>query len=94
MKRDLTVYVASAWWRDCDPSVSVIALSPEVARAQIEDAMREMVKDGDGEDDDVAWSGVHAWSLRQAFGGTFGRIHRDELKDDLRARGYAYPEVG
>lgn len=29
MKRDITVYVASAWWRDSDPHTGVVALSAE-----------------------------------------------------------------
>lgn len=107
MKRDLTVYIASAWWRDSDPYVTVCALTAEACEkaimSAIEDAAREAFDSDcepeDGEDaktvedyeDDQAWSGVFPESLRETLGGMFGKA--DDLKADLRASGVAYLTV-
>ena len=52
MKRDLTVYVASAWWRDSDPHTGVVALTAAAAEKTIEESIREAAeRDVDGFED-------------------------------------------
>lgn len=63
LRRDLPVFVASAWWRDCDPFASVVALDPKVAEAQIEAAMVEAAEQAvDGEDPECHCSGSETGS--------------------------------
>lgn len=102
MKRDITVYVASAWWRDSDPHTGVVALTAEAAEKAIEDAIESTADDAfncadeddenDKEDyiDQQAWSGVFPESLRSILENT---RERTEVLADLRASGVAYLET-
>jgi hypothetical protein len=68
--RQTKVYVASAWWRDCDAFASVVANSAKVCERKIMQAMRDAATDAfnhsEPEDErtvddymeDIAWSGV------------------------------------
>jgi hypothetical protein len=70
-----TVYVASAWWHDCDPFVSVCGNSPRAVEKAIMRSMRDAAIDvynqSGPEDkrkvrdylDDIGWSGVNAFQF-------------------------------
>jgi hypothetical protein len=70
-----TVYVASAWWHDCDAFVTVCGNSPKHVEKAIYRAMRDAAtdayNDSEPEDkrkvrdylDDIGWSGVNAWQF-------------------------------
>lgn len=69
------VYSAAAWWRDSDPSMQAVALTASRAQQEIEKMMVEEAQHvfdmSEPEDyetvdevlDDIAWSGVQAFSL-------------------------------
>ena len=74
---DTTVYSSAAWWSDCDPSMQVIALTKKkcetLARKMMKEAAREAWYSDDGYDgkktlgdfmDDIRWSGVHGFTLK------------------------------
>ena len=70
---DTTVYIASAWWQDSDPSMSVVATTDKIAEADIRRQMKDAAKDArdDGSYrtisdalDDIAWSGVFPEPLK------------------------------
>lgn len=93
-----TVYVASAWWRDSDPSMGVVAMTRGEAEEDIAEQMRDAARnardDGsyksvDAALDDIAWSGIHAWRLGDI-------VSEDELEQaiaDLESDGVFYPEL-
>lgn len=94
MKRDLTVYVASAWWRDCDPHTGVVALTAEAAEKAIEDAIRQSAEDAasdewcvcgeevtDDNEDEHKGCGIDA----QAWSGVFPESLRSIL-DSMETR--------
>ena len=70
-----TVYVASAWWHDCDPFVTICGNSPKRVEKAIMRAMRDAATDAynqsEQEDkrrvrdylDDIGWSGVNAFQF-------------------------------
>lgn len=70
-----TVYVASAWWHDCDAFVTVCGNSPKHVEKAIMRAMREAAIDAynqsEPEDkkkvrdylDEIGWSGVNAFQF-------------------------------
>lgn len=70
-----TVYVASAWWHDCDAFVTICGNSPQRVGKAIMRAMREAAIDAynqsEPEDkrkvrdylDDIGWSGVNAFQF-------------------------------
>ena len=70
-----TVYVASAWWHDCDAFVTVCGNSPKHVEKAIMRAMRDAAIDAynssEPEDkrkvrdyqDDIGWSGVNAFQF-------------------------------
>jgi hypothetical protein len=72
---DQTVYVSSAWWRDCDAFVTVVGNSARLVEKTIFKAMRNAAIDeynsSEPEDkkrvrdymDDIAWSGVNAFAF-------------------------------
>lgn len=91
----MKVYVASAWWRDCDPFVSVVSLNRERAADLIDEEMRdeaERAADSDMEDakelddylDDMAWSGVQEFEDTDNIGLT------GDIRDELREQGFAW----
>ena len=65
-----TVYVASAWWEDCDPFVTVVGNDPKKVERAISGAMKDAATDaynGSESDDkrrvrdflnDIGWTGV------------------------------------
>jgi hypothetical protein len=70
-----TVYVASAWWHDCDPFVSICGNSPKHVEKAIMRAMRDAATDAYNESepedkrkvrdylDNIGWSGVNAFQF-------------------------------
>jgi hypothetical protein len=72
---DQTVYVASAWWENCDAFVTVCGNSPRLVEKTIYKAMRDAAIDAynssEPEDkkrvrdylDDIAWSGVNTFAF-------------------------------
>ncbi|MDO8681565.1 MAG: hypothetical protein Q7R30_23875 [Acidobacteriota bacterium] len=96
---DTTVYSAAAWWRECDPSMQVIALSSAVAQKKIHALMK--VEATSARDDgsfrsvqqalgDIKWTGPdHAFKLKDL-------VSARELPNairDLENAGYYYPEM-
>ena len=100
LTRDVTLYVGSAWWRDCDPFVRVVATTAEGAAEALDKAMVEATEDAAESDDDdearavddylddIAWSGVSAEGWREFLGES--KRAREDAKADLRATGIAY----
>lgn len=103
-----TVYSASAWHRNYDPSMQVIALNKKDCEAKIYQMMQEeaqnvadenlMYDEGDELSreraveealDDIAWSGVHAFSIGDLVSGR----ELDEAIRELKSSGYFYPET-
>jgi|SRR5271170_915944 len=96
--KNTTIYSASAWWRDSDPSMGIVALTLKKAESKIyeliKDAAREAREDGSYPSipkamDAIAWSGVHKFSL----GDIASDRELDEAIDDLESRGYWYPPI-
>jgi hypothetical protein len=93
-----TVYSAAAWWRDSDPSMQVAALNQKIAKEMISVMMKEEAERAyddaiydsvDDAMDHIAWSGVHAFALKDL---TSDR-DRDEAIQELQDHGYFYPET-
>jgi hypothetical protein len=93
---DTTVYSASAWWRDNDPSMQVVSLSERKAETELHKLMKEAARDARDSDlyntitaalDDIRWSGVHAFALRDLASAR----ELDEAIADLEARNVWYP---
>ncbi len=106
MRRDLPVFCAAAWWRDCDPFASVVALSAKDCERRIEEAMveeAERMTDSEALEDetddeardrllgDIVWSGVHRESLRRVLRDS---SDRGMVVGDLQTQGWAFLEVG
>jgi hypothetical protein len=53
LTRDLPVFCAAAWWRDCEPFASVVALSAKDAELRIEEAVVEEAERA-VDDEDIA----------------------------------------
>lgn len=95
------VWSAAAWWRDCDPSEAVVALTERSCRRKIEAAMRDMARracedDDDGECseedylDDVMWAGrCYKEPLREAV----SERQLGEAIAALEADGVFYPDL-
>lgn len=102
LTRDVVLYVGSAWWRDCDPFVRVVATTAEACEKALQRAMEEAAEEAAGDDDeddeeardaddyldDIAWSGVHPEGWREFLGEP--KRAREDAKADLRATGIAY----
>lgn len=69
-----TVYVASAWWHECDAFVTVCGNSPKQVEKAIMRAMRDAATDAYNQSepddkrkvryvDDIGWSGVNAFQF-------------------------------
>jgi len=95
MKRDLTVYIGSAWWRDCDPHTYVVALTAELAEKALEDAMRDAAERATDDFDDICGTcGAAMWEEShdaldcgldaQAYSGVFPESLREVLSHDGR----------
>jgi len=90
----MKVYVASAWWRDCDPFVSVVSTNKTRAADLIREEMAEEAEHaygGDDEDkdledylDEMAWSGVQEFEDTDNIGLT------GDIRDELREQGFAW----
>lgn len=92
----MKVYVASAWWRDCDPFVSVVSMNRDRAADLIRETMEDEAQsaaDGDLDDeskefddylDDMAWSGVQVFEHTDNIGLT------GDILDELREQGFAW----
>jgi hypothetical protein len=90
-----TVFVASAWWRDCEPFVGVVALEQEDAERKIKEAVEEAAEEAfqnsEPEDDrtkddylnDICHSGVFEEPIANLS-------LSSEQQDDLNRDGYAY----
>lgn len=103
LTRDVMLYVGSAWWRDCDPFVRVVAATAEACEKALREAMHDAAdgayfgadedetRDMDDYLDDIAWSGVSPESYRAACE-DWSPFKRDfaQAKADLRANGVAY----
>ena len=70
--KNTTVYSAAAWWRESDPSMQAVALTPERAKkeifSQIKSAAKNAYHDGSYErlrdaEDAIAWSGTQRRGL-------------------------------
>jgi len=89
------VYIASAWWDDCDPFVGVVALESDDCGKKIEEAIREAAEEAfnNSEPEDsrtvddylstIQWSGVWPEPLSNLK-------LSSEQQDDLNRDGYAY----
>ena len=96
------VYSAAAWWRDSDPSMQAVALTSQRARNEIDKLMVEEAQhvfdSSEPEDyetvdevlDEIAWSGVHAFSLGDLASGSKREL--DGAIRDLEEYGVWYPE--
>jgi hypothetical protein len=99
-----TVYSAAAWWRDNDPSMQVAALDPKVAEKMIHKMMKDEAKSAYDEEsayddakydsvddamDRIAWSGVHAFAVKDLT----SERDRAEAIEELTNNGYFYPET-
>lgn len=93
--KNTKVYTASAWWRDNDPSMQVVALAAKEAKSKIvemmEDAAQEAYDDESYESvsdalSALAWSGVHAFSLGDLAKGR----ELEEAISELEGLGYWY----
>lgn len=91
-----TVYSATGWWRDSDPSMGAVALTAKKAQSKCEalmkDAARSARDDGSYRTinaalDDIAWSGVHAFALKDLASSR----ELGEAVADLENQGYWYP---
>jgi hypothetical protein len=94
------VYSATAWWRDSDPSMQVVALTSKKAQEEIDRMMVDQAQDvfdmSEPEDhetvdeilDEIAWSGVHAFSL----GDLASKRELANAIRDLEDIGVWYPE--
>lgn len=94
------VYSATAWWRDSDPSMQVVALTSKKAEDEIEKLMVEEAQHvfdmSEPEDyetvdellDEIAWSGVHAFSL----GDLASKRELNTAIRELEDNGVWYPE--
>ncbi len=70
-----TIYVASAWWEDCDPFVRVVGNDPKKVQKAVERAMKDEAVDAfnasEPEDkrkvrdflNDIGWSGVDGFAF-------------------------------
>jgi len=89
-------WIASAWWRDCDPFVFVVAKTREAAEQAIDVAVEEEARSAFNSDDGIedwdtwedaadgiVWSGAHAESLENV-------TITDEQRRELEADGYVY----
>ena len=94
------VWTAAAWYRGCDPSEAVVALTERVCRRKIEAAMREMAKRACEDDDDgrsaedyldnVRWEGqCYKEPLREAVSAR----QLEEAAAALEADGVFYPDL-
>lgn len=91
------VYVASAWWRDCDPFATIVADTRSTAQRLISESMLEEAErawnDSEPEDsrskadylDEIAWSGVFAEPIDSL------NLTADELAE-LKENGYVWQE--
>ena len=90
-----TVYSASAWWPDNDPSEQVIALNAATAERMIHNLMKDAeqreIEDRDEGESTPAmrWSGVHSFALADLV----RERHLKEAIRDLKDHGYTYPET-
>lgn len=98
INKNTKVYSAAAWWRDSDPSMQAVALTAKRAQQKCEELMkyaaREARDDGSYKTivaalDDIAWSGVHAFSL----GDLASSRELDDAIRDLEDNGVWYPET-
>lgn len=67
-----TIFVATVWYRDSDPLFSVAGYNQEDVKARAIELMKDQ-QEKDAEDDDgvfpltdLCWSGVNAWSGKEA----------------------------
>lgn len=93
---DSTVYSATAWWTDSDPSMAVVATTAKKAEWAIRKMMREEARrawDDESYDrlyqaeDDIHWSGVHAFALSDLA----SKREMDEAIQALNDDGIWYP---
>lgn len=92
-----TVYTASAWWRESDPSMQVVTLTAKKAQTLITKMMRQAARDAYNDESydtiraaesAIAWSGVHAFALKDLASSR----ELNRAIDDLEADGVWYPE--
>jgi hypothetical protein len=95
--KDTSVYVASAWWRNSDPSMGVVATTERRAEKEIERQMRDAARDArdDGSYktissalDDIAWSGIHVQKLGAVI---VSDRELEEATEQLEEDGVWYP---
>ena len=91
----MIVYAATIWWRDNDPLLTIVAKTVAKAKTKAMQAMKEEARQAyDSEQFDtlreansaLAWSGVHAFDLKDL---AVGREYNEAL-EDLKSRGFAY----
>lgn len=97
--KNTTVYTASAWWSQHDPSMQVVATSNKVAEKKIYAMMQEAAKEAYDDEmydsmeeslDALRWSGVHAFSL----GDLASALELDEAISELTDNGVWFPSRG
>jgi len=91
----MNVYVASVWWRDSDPFVTVVGTTIKKVEAKVKRIMKEEAAEARDSGthksinaalDDLAWSGVHSDSLESITIAS----EREEIKEELDRVGTAY----
>lgn len=91
----MKVYAATIWWRDNDPLVTIVATTAAKAKTKAIQAMKEEARQAYESEqfdklyqaqDALAWSGVHAFDLKDLASDR----EYEEALDDLQSRGFAY----